>query len=171
MTLCSRGRSVLVLAVVFGLVTVSIIPVSTSLRLSLLEYNLRNDGGAGYFTSASLQRRNRAQIGDYISQIGLFQPHIIGVGHRRLERPPIAANAMRDRAPDFLIGPGADAGSRVRRDVGGGARRLPPRCPFARREHPAALAQSGPEIGNALRPSRMAFHAMADGDEIGSPLY
>src|SRR6202047_2175797 len=122
MTLCSRGRSVLVLTLVFGLVTVSIIPVSTSLRLSLMKYNLRNGGGADYFTRASLQRRNRAQIGDYISQIGLFQPRIISIRHRRLERPPIAANAMGDGAPDFLIGPGADAGSRVRRDVGGGAR-------------------------------------------------
>src|ERR1700738_3269590 len=107
MTLCSRGRSVLVLTLVFGLVTVSIIPVSTSLRLSLLEYNLRNDGGAGYFTSASLQRRNRAQIGDYISQIGLFQPHIISIGHRRLQRPPIADNAQGAGALALLIGHGA----------------------------------------------------------------
>jgi hypothetical protein len=56
---------------------------------------------------ASLQRRNRAQTGDDISQIGLFPPGIISEGHRRLEHPPVAGNAMGDGAADLLSGRGA----------------------------------------------------------------
>jgi hypothetical protein len=55
---------------------------------------------------ASLQRRNRAPTGDDISQIGLFPPGIVSEGHRRVEHPPVAGNAMGDGAADFLIGPG-----------------------------------------------------------------
>jgi hypothetical protein len=65
------------------------------------------------FTIASLQRRNPAQIGDDVGEVGRFQPGIIGIGHRRLERLPVAADAVGDGAGNFLVGPGADAGGRV----------------------------------------------------------
>jgi hypothetical protein len=69
---------------------------------------------------ASLQRRRRAQVSDDIGQIGLLEAGKIAVGHWRLQRPPVACNSMADGAADFLIAPGADAGGRIRGDVGGG---------------------------------------------------
>src|SRR5258707_14142198 len=80
MTLCRRGRSVLVLTLVFGLVTASIIPAAPpDLSLPLLDGfamalariplpgRLRNR----QFAMASLQRRHRGEIGDGIRQIGV----------------------------------------------------------------------------------------------------
>src|SRR5512143_1219791 len=106
MTLCSRGRSVLVLTLVFGLVTASIIPASIS-RHFVAERQENTASGPWVepadFTIASLQRRHLAQIGDDVSQIGLFQPCIISIGHRRLELPSVAANAMGDGVGNFLV--------------------------------------------------------------------
>src|ERR1039458_4099170 len=87
MTLCRRGRSVLVLTLVFGLLTVSIIAQ---------EYRLPAFGGTGCFAMASLQRRRRAQVSDDIGQIGFFQPGIKTIGHRWLEHPPVARNSAGD---------------------------------------------------------------------------
>src|SRR5579863_5659490 len=202
MTLCSRGRSVLVLTLVFGLVTASIIAASASWLLvrysgflPVIPGSMRSlSSGRPFgrtrwhrpgmtlqkntasrpmlepadFTIASLQRRNAAQIGDDVGEVGLFQPRIIDIGHWRLERPPAGADAFGDGAGNFAVGPGADAGGRVRGDVGGGTSRRSLGRAFARRKDPAAAAQSGLEIGCALRPCRVAFHAMADGDEIGA---
>src|SRR5882757_5095131 len=94
-TLCRRGRSTLVLILVFGLVTVSgmarrllslrdrsaIIPSSRRL------WNQR-------FCTGSLQRRYGAQIGDDVGDIGGFQFRVIAIGHRLLERAPVARNAL-----------------------------------------------------------------------------
>src|SRR3982074_1781080 len=119
MTLCRRGRSVLVLTFVLGLITVSIIPAGTPdvlvtfSRCPKPEYCLPAHRGTGCFAMASLQRRHGAQIGDDIGEIGLVQSRIGTVGHRLLERPPVAGNPMGDGALDFGVGPGADTGGRV----------------------------------------------------------
>src|SRR5258708_25590249 len=98
MTLCRRGRSVLVLTLVFGLVTVSVMPASTpdAFAISPPEYNPLADRGTGCFAMASLQQRHCAQIGNDIDEVGLFQAGIIAVGHRRLERPSLRPTS---RAP------------------------------------------------------------------------
>src|SRR5258708_18735917 len=122
-TLCRRGRSVLVLTLVFGLVTVSVMPASTpdAFAISPPEYNPLADRGTGCFAMASLQRRHCAQIGNDIGQVALFQAGIKAEGHRRLERPSVARNSVRDGAADFRLPPVADAGRWVRGDVCGGA--------------------------------------------------
>jgi hypothetical protein len=56
------------LTFVFGLVTTSIIEQ---------EYNFPARRGTGCFAMASLQRRHRAQIGDDIGKVRLFQAGII----------------------------------------------------------------------------------------------
>src|ERR1700709_2602004 len=78
MTLCRRGRSVLVLTLVFGLVTASIIPVGSSRRYrrSRAGYNFLDRRGTVSFVMASLQRRHGAQVGDDIGQISSFYARI-----------------------------------------------------------------------------------------------
>src|SRR5260370_7829027 len=110
---------------------------------------------------ASLQRRHLSQVSDDIGEVGFFQSGIIIVGHRRLERPPVACNSLGDGASDFLIGPGPDAGGRVRGDVGGGAAWHSLRRPFTPRENPAAPAQSIIEIRNPPRPRAEALQPIA----------
>src|SRR5258708_12125211 len=75
MTLCRRGRSVLVLTLVFGLVTVSVMPASTpdAFAISPPEYNPLADRGTGCFVMASLQRRHCAHITHTIPAVGFFQ--------------------------------------------------------------------------------------------------
>src|SRR6476469_10422963 len=74
MTLCRRGRSVLVLVLVltlvFGLVTASIIPAAppdviflTLSRLPPQHYRLMARSGTGCFAMASLQQRSRVPSG------------------------------------------------------------------------------------------------------------
>src|ERR1700723_200068 len=57
MTLCRRGRSVLVRTLVFGLVTVSVIPAAPPDARGLIEaeYRVRGRGGTGCLAMASLQ--------------------------------------------------------------------------------------------------------------------
>jgi hypothetical protein len=62
-------------------VTVSIIPLITSLRLINKKYNLWNSAG---IRRTSWQQWNRAQPGDYSSQTGLFQPGISRTSRRAL---------------------------------------------------------------------------------------
>src|SRR5258708_5238542 len=102
MTLCRRGRSVLVLTLVFGLVTASIISGGSSrslpwrLSLGVQVFGVQVFGGQVFaftpipppaglrnrqFAMASLQRRHGAQIGNDVGQIVLLQAGIIGVGH------------------------------------------------------------------------------------------
>src|SRR5258708_9335898 len=142
MTLCRRGRSVWVLTLVFGLVTVSVMPASTpdAFAISPPEYNPLADRGTGCFAMASLQRRHCAQIGNDIGEVGVFEAGIVAVGHRRLERPPVARNSLADGAADFRIAPGADAGGRVWGGVGGGAGRRFPPGPLPGGGNPAAPA-------------------------------
>src|SRR5258708_26699459 len=107
MTLCRRGRSVLVLTLVFGLVTVSVMPASTpdAFAISPPEYNPLADRGTGCFPMASFQRRHCAQIGNYIGQVALFQAGIKTEGRRRLEPPFFAPNSIRDCTGAFPIPP------------------------------------------------------------------
>src|ERR1700723_3893568 len=112
---------------------------------------------------ASLQRRNCPQVSNDVGEIALFQPGIERKGHRRLEHPLVAGYALRDRAGNLLGAPPSDAGCAIRSDVGGCAS-----CTSSFSKDPAAMAQSGFEVGYAARPCRVAFHAMADGGEIGA---
>src|SRR5260370_10329143 len=98
MTLCRRGRSVLVLTLVFGLVTASIIPAAAPdvcLTFSVTSPRIQSPGLPGNrpFAMASLQRRYVSQIGDDIGQISVPQPRIIMIGHRRVFPLPPPAPA------------------------------------------------------------------------------
>src|ERR1700742_2677392 len=121
MTLCRRGRSVFVLTLVRGLATVSGItavpPDACSAAPAV--YRFPRLSGTGCLAMASLQRRNRAQPCDDVGDISRLQSGIEAIGHRRLERLPVAPNALRDGVADFRIAPAANSGSRVRGDVGG----------------------------------------------------
>src|SRR5258708_35111280 len=112
MSLSRRGRSVLVLTLVFGLVTVSVMPASTpdAFAISPPEYNPLAGRGTGCFAMASLQRWRCAQVGNDIDEVGVFEAGIVAVGHRRLERPPLARHVGRGGAAEFRLAPGGAGG-------------------------------------------------------------
>src|SRR6516162_1012436 len=100
MTLCSLGRSVLVLTLIFGLVTVSIIPLITPLRLIHKKYNLWS---SAKIRSTSRQRWNRAQPGDYSSETDLFQPGIPALAVTGLSIRALPQGCTHGPIPDRAI--------------------------------------------------------------------
>src|SRR6185312_7177289 len=201
MTLCSRGRSTLVLTFVLGLVTV-VSAIRASVFRSLgedtisrpfrkprtfrwllcmdapdrescrqLPFICSTSGrrtARPRFPATSVQWWNGAQIGDDVFYVCIPQSRIEGERHWRLQRVPVARNALPDGVTDFRFAPCADAGRSIGSDVGGGAHLG---AAWAQREGATALAESVRVIMRSARPGRMAFHAMADGDEIGAVLH
>src|SRR5262249_8957524 len=96
----------------------------------------------------SLERRKRAEPGGDCVEVRRGHAAEVALrGHRLLERPAVARDAVRERALDVRVGPGADAGLRVRRDVGD-YRRAP-----RTGENVATLAEAILVVRNAVRPS------------------
>src|SRR5262245_49897239 len=68
-------------------------------------------------SEGSLLRRHGPQISDDRVQVGRRHSGIIAITHRRLQLGAVLAEALRDRALDVLVGPGANTFLLVRRDV------------------------------------------------------
>src|SRR5262245_17666425 len=115
--------------------------------------------------AASLDWRNGAHPGD--DSVDVVVGHLAEIDlarHRQLERAAVAADALRQRALDLRVAPRADARRLVRRDVAGNdlsERTL---------EYVSALAVPVDVVLRAVRPPRMAFHAVGDGGEIETAL-
>ena len=62
--------------------------------------------------------RNRVEIGAERHCIITRELGIVGVGHGRIETCPVAAGAFGQCVDELVIGPGADAGCRIGRDIG-----------------------------------------------------
>src|SRR3984893_1803480 len=84
--------------------------------------------------------------------------------HRRLERAAVAPDTLDQHPLDLRIAPATDTRRRVRRDV---ARH---RGPPGVAEFKTAPAEPACVVLHAVRPARMAFHAMRDGGEIEAAL-
>src|SRR6266849_5566883 len=112
----------------------------------------------------SFDRREGTEPGDDRVEIRIEHATEIRLtGQRLLERPPVARHAVREGSLDLRVGPRADAGPRVRGDVGGHRR-----SPWAF-ERVTALAEGIPVVRNAVRSSAVAFHAMGDRGAIEAP--
>src|SRR5258708_35424054 len=111
MALWRAGRSVLVLTLVFGLVTVWVMPATRpdAFAISPPEYNPLADRGTGCFVMASLQRRHCAQIGNDIGEAGVFEAGIKDEGQRRHEEPARGPHFQRDVSSGYRRGSGRQA--------------------------------------------------------------
>ena len=100
-----------------------------------------------------VHRRARHQEGVDRRDVRLGGMGVVVVGKRRIEEPAVPVDAVPHRAGERGIGPGADPGRRVRRDVGGvhGAERR--------------LHRLAPGIRRAVRP-RMAHRAIPHRREL-----
>src|SRR5215831_11846684 len=111
-----------------------------------------------------VQRRHRPQISHDGIKVVRCQRCVILIAHRRLELAAVLADAGRNCALDFVIGPGTDTLGLARGDI---ARHGD--APWAV-EFEAAGAQSGVPAAYTLLHRRVALHAMGYGDEIESLL-
>ena len=105
-----------------------------------------------------LHGRNGVEIGADRQRVVARHLGVIGVGHGRIEVPAIATGALGHRVDELVVGPGADAGRRIGRDV--------------RRQDDAERRFDRAPAGKVVAAARqrMAGRAIADDRQIAAAL-